>query len=92
MTSFTTEDRLAAQAKMKARKHRGSFAGSMETMQEIDRTWDAMEKYFGYPRSMLATHKSIFDDRKGWEAFSFLVTVNEENGGGVIGMVSQEPL
>jgi len=88
MTSFTTEDRLAAQSKMKARKHRGSFAESMETMEEIDPTWEAVEKYFGYPKSMIKFHKSVFDDRKGWKSMTFLVTVNEENGGGVHGMTS----
>ena len=73
---------------IKVRKHRGSFAESMDTMLQIEPTWEAIEQYFGYPRSMLKFHGSIFDDRKGWESMTFLVTVNEENGGGVIGMSS----
>jgi len=73
---------------MKVRKHRGSFAESMDTMLQIEPTWEAVEQYFGYPRSMITFHKSVFDDRKGWEAMTFLVLVNEENGGGVHGMSS----
>lgn len=75
---------------MKVRKHRGSFDESMETMLHIEPTWSAVEQYFGYPRSMIQFHKSIYDARKGWEAMTFLVTVNIENGGGVHGMASQE--
>ena len=77
---------------IKVRKHRGSFAESMDTMLQIEPTWEAVEQYFGYPRSMLSFHKSTFDERKGWEAFTYLVLVNEENGGGVLGMASQELL
>jgi len=73
---------------MKVRKHRGSFAESLETMLEIEPTWDAVEQYFGYPRSMLEFHKSVFDEREGWKAWTYLVIVNKE--GGVIGMASQE--
>lgn len=72
---------------MKVRKHRGSFAESMETMEEIEPTWEAVEKYFQYPRSMLEFHKSVFDEREGWKSWTYLVVVNKE--GGVIGMASQ---
>lgn len=76
---------------MKVRKHRGSFADSMETMLYLEPTWSAVEQYFGYPRSMIKFHKTSFDDRKGWNDMTYLVTVNQENGGGVHGMASQEP-
>jgi hypothetical protein len=73
---------------MKARRHRGGFAESMETMEEIEPTWDAMEKYFKYSRSMLEVKEYGFDSRKGWNAPTYIVIVNKI--GGVLGMVSED--
>ena len=73
---------------MKARRHRGGFAESMETMEEIDPTWEAMEKYFQYPRSMLEVKPYGFDERKGWNTKTYIVVVNKI--GGVLGMVSED--
>ena len=70
---------------IKVRKQRGTFADSMETMLQIEPTWEAIEQYFDCPRARLLFHKSVFDDRKGWEAWTYLV-VDKESG--VLGMSS----
>jgi len=72
---------------MKARKHRGSFAESMETMEEFEPTWENIEKYFQCPRSMLTFDKSVYDARQGWESNTYHVIVNNA---GVLGMVDYD--
>lgn len=72
---------------MKARKHRGMFVDSMETMKEIPATIKATAEFFDVPEKDLTFTKMGFDARPGWEAGTWLVS----SKGGVVGMVSERP-
>jgi len=72
---------------MKARKHRGLFVESMETMRNIPATLDAVAEYFEVPANTLTFEKGrVFDDREGWNSEYWYVMSN----GGVFGMISEE--
>jgi hypothetical protein len=71
---------------MKARKHRGGFAESMQTMQDIPATLAAVAKFFATPVAQIKVTPYSFDSREGWNSPTWLVS----NKNGVLGMINEE--
>jgi hypothetical protein len=71
---------------MKARKHRGGFAESMQTMKEIPATLQAVAQFFDVPKRDIRLTPYSFDGRKGWNSNTWLVC----SAYGVLGMINEE--
>ena len=72
---------------MKARKHNGGFNESISTMKEIKPSLLAVADFFNSDINKIRVLPYTFDDRKEWNAQTYLVVDDY----GVLGMISEEP-